>query len=247
MGLIYGIKYKEKIIYVGQTKRELKKRISQYKSNIKTGKKLYIINHLRKHFDESEFIVLHESSQGEDLNELEKYYIKLYDTVYPMGMNLTYGGDCPIICEESRKKMSLSRIGKEPWNKNKKGCMKAWNKGLKFGPQSEEVKNKKKRFKEDNHFYGKKHTEETIRKISEKKKGTIAHNRIEGKILKYDSDMNLICTYENISEAVKDGYDGSCISRSHKLKCKHKGFYFIRENYDVVNNSGKFEAETISS
>lgn len=32
---------------------------------------------------------------------------------------------------EHRKKLSLARMGKAPWNKGTKGIMKAWNKGLK--------------------------------------------------------------------------------------------------------------------
>lgn len=34
------------------------------------------------------------------------------------------------ISEETRKKMSLARMGKTPWNKGTKGVMVAWNKGL---------------------------------------------------------------------------------------------------------------------
>jgi group I intron endonuclease len=235
MGLIYGIKYQDKIIYVGQTIRKLKNRISQYKSQIKQSsqRQYYILNHLRKHFDESEFIVLHEQKEGEDLDILEKYYIKEYNTIAPNGMNLTDGGGSCKISDISKEKMSKSRLGKIPWNKDTRGVMKAWNKGIKGPPQSEEVRNKKKRFGDENHFFGKTHSDETKKKISESKKGkSEAHNKIKGKVYQYDKDMNLICTYEDISEAVKAGYDSSSISRSHREKNRHKGFYFIRENYD---------------
>lgn len=244
MGLIYGIKYKDKVVYVGQTKKTLQERIKLYKQAVKDRKKkTYVVNHLRKHFLESEFVVLYILSENEDINELEIKYISEYKTLYPDGMNLTSGGESCIISEESRKKMSKSRLGKEPWNKNTKGLMKAWNKGKKTGPQTEEIKNKKKRFAETNHFYGRKHSEETLKKISENRKGHTAHNKIKGKVYQYDSDWNLIKVYEDISEAVKAGFESSSIGRSHREKNKHKGFYFIRENYDNRTTTGTTERE----
>jgi len=42
--------------------------------------------------------------------------------------------------EETKKKMSLSRKGKIPWNKGKKLHYSIWNKGKKMSPLSEEQK-----------------------------------------------------------------------------------------------------------
>lgn len=79
---------------------------------------------------------------------------------------------------ESRKKMSESHKGKEPWNKGKKGVfteesLLKMSKAKKGKPLSESHKeNIRKSQSGENHpMYGKKHSEETKRKISEAKKG----------------------------------------------------------------------------
>lgn len=58
----------------------------------------------------------------ETLDELEIYYIKKFDS-YKNGYNMTEGGSGATGCfqtEESRKKISLSRIGKSSHNRGKK-------------------------------------------------------------------------------------------------------------------------------
>lgn len=49
-----------------------------------------------------------------------------------------------------------NRLGKDSWNKNTKGLQLAWNKGLKFGPQSEDLRKRKsdtlkKRYENEEH------------------------------------------------------------------------------------------------
>ena len=59
---------------------------------------------------------------------LEKYYIKKYDSTNPeKGYNILVGGQG-----------SGRRENQIPWNKGKKGCQTAWNKGLILGPVTEE-------------------------------------------------------------------------------------------------------------
>lgn len=92
---------------------------------------------------------------------LEKYYISKEKPEY----NILSGGQGK---------------DREPWNKGKKGCQVAWNKGI---PYSEEVKKKisdsaKKRER-------KPMSEETKRKISEAKKGKPNGNKGKPKSLEH--------------------------------------------------------------
>ena len=70
-----------------------------------------------------------------EMNDDEKFYIKLYKTLWPNGYNLTEGGDGGIPSEETRRKMSNTQSG------------------------------------EKNHFFGKKHSDETIIKLRDINKG----------------------------------------------------------------------------
>lgn len=178
--IIYSVSFENKIVYIGQSRFTLDIRIRNYKSAIKDRKKkTHIINHLRFHgIEKHVFEIIDTANCREELNNKEIFYIDFYNTLCPNGLNLTYGGDSPIFSKETRQKMSKSRKGKTPWNKNTVGLMgKHWAQGLKLGPQSEETKNKRKRFKESNHFYGKTHTEESKNKISQSLKGRTAWNK----------------------------------------------------------------------
>ena len=118
-----------------------------------------------------------------EMNNDEKYYIKLYKTLYPNGYNLSEGGDGVLPSEETRRKMSKSHKGKIPPNKGipmseeqKKKLSESlkgrnvWNKGI---PMSEE---QKKKLSESHKGQippnkGKHHTEESKKKMSESLKG----------------------------------------------------------------------------
>ena len=122
-----------------------------------------------------------------EMNDDEKYYIKLYKTLYPFGYNLSEGGDGVLPSEEVKKKMSESHSGekhhmfgkhhseetKKKMSESKKG-KPAHNKGV---PMSEETRRKLSEAKkgllsgEKNPMFGKHHSEETKQKIGEVHKG----------------------------------------------------------------------------
>ena len=101
----------------------------------------------------------------EELDEWEKYFIFLYDTLWPNGYNLTEGGGGGVPCEEIRRKMSNSQKGKPSTFKGKH--------------HSEESRRKlseaqKKYVGEKHQMFGKHHSEETKKKLSDSHKGLLS-------------------------------------------------------------------------
>lgn len=100
-----------------------------------------------------------------EANTLEKYYISKEKPVY----NISPGGNGG----------NVNKNG-IPWNKGKKGCQVAWNKGI---PCSEKTKKKISDNKKSKP--GKPLSEETKRKISEAKKGKPNGNKGKPKSLEH--------------------------------------------------------------
>ena len=122
MGVIYTITNQiSGKVYVGQTKRDVKKRWWEH-CNSKKEYCSYISNSLEYYgVDKFKFKIIHVCRDYE-LNEFEKFYIKEYNCMKPNGYNLTEGGENCIPTIETRKKQSEAKIG------------------VKRGPQTEEHK-----------------------------------------------------------------------------------------------------------
>lgn len=123
--------------YVGQTKNNVfsrfndhcrDKRSSRYlSSSIQFhGRENFIIEELVSTFDEN------------TLNELESYYIKFYNTIHPLGYNLSLGGhNRGVISEKTRLIMREKKLGKKvnrtkPWAKDSRARMSKIKKGQPF-------------------------------------------------------------------------------------------------------------------
>lgn len=126
------------MVYVGQTKRPLKKRITQH---CYKGKKdnSYIDRALQKYGLENFIVeVIEECETREQLNEREKFWIAALNCKYPNGYNLKEGGANGAgyhHTAEARAKMSEKRKGHEcaPETRAKIG---AKSKGRKHSPES---------------------------------------------------------------------------------------------------------------
>ncbi|MCP4492665.1 MAG: GIY-YIG nuclease family protein [Gammaproteobacteria bacterium] len=77
------------IQYVGQTKQQLKKRLSGHKSAIRQNKNTLIAKHFGVHGMNSLRIRILEVVQGDekDLLDAEDFWIKALNTMYPLGLN----------------------------------------------------------------------------------------------------------------------------------------------------------------
>lgn len=134
--------------YIGQTVGNLQKRKRQHiRRALSENNNVYFCNAIRKHGpDNFDWEILHDNINDiDDLNRLEVYYIKLYDT-YNNGYNLTLGGGgrsgC-IVSDVTKKKLSVLNEGKN--NRMYGSCRSG-----KEAP-----------------MYGKRHSKETKKKMSE--------------------------------------------------------------------------------
>jgi group I intron endonuclease len=115
---IYKITSPTNKIYIGQS-NNINKRLETYR-NIRCITQIRLYRSIIKHgWDKHTFEIIHECDESE-LNDLEKHYIKHYNCFdTPNGLNLTSGGDSPIVSEETKLKIGLASRGRIPYNKNK--------------------------------------------------------------------------------------------------------------------------------
>lgn len=98
-------------MYIGQTTRTLEDRLAEHRSTKKTA----IANAFRKYGEENFLSVIIEYCHSlEQLNEREKFYIALLNTIAPNGYNLTDGGkNNGHLSEETKTKLSRRHTGKK--------------------------------------------------------------------------------------------------------------------------------------
>lgn len=110
----YGIIYKATLlidgrIYIGQTTRSLKERISEH-----SHKGLFYFNNVIAKYgiDNFKWEIIDKANYQKELDEKESYCISLYKSnIKEFGFNLTSGGDHGVYSEEVRKKMSENMVG----------------------------------------------------------------------------------------------------------------------------------------
>lgn len=114
--------------YVGQTKNKLKVRIAAHLGK-KSGQKLYLVQRaLAKHGVEAFDITVIDTSatSPEELDDLEIYWIKFYNSLAPNGYNLTTGGrgwEC--LSAEVRERMIESHLTMDPEDYARRKALRA--------------------------------------------------------------------------------------------------------------------------
>ena len=161
MGCIYI--YRNKInakAYIGKCHTDVHRRHAEHIKGY--GSRL-----LKRAFDKYgienfTFEILYDGVFDELLDDYEIQAIAKYDTVSPRGYNLTFGGDGGVPSDETRQKMSESQKSRTPYTHSEetKRKLSDINKG-----------ENNPNYGKKPHNYGKKHSLETRRKMSESKKG----------------------------------------------------------------------------
>ena len=183
-GCIYIIISPSNSVYIGQT-TNFKKRKSRYK-NLSCKQQPNLYNSLMKYgFDNHLFVIIEDNIDRNLLNDVETYYISLYDS-FNNGMNLTSGGGCNHIrSEETINKLKIAATG----NKNNVGKKNAL--GYKHTDDAKKRMSESSRNRES-YWIGKSQSEEHKNKIAAAK---------HKKILKFDIDGNFLYEYNSLKEA----------------------------------------------
>ena len=237
--IIYMVKNKiNGKMYIGQTVRGLEQRTREHitvaNRNIDNT---YFHCAIRKHgADNFNWTRLHTCDNIEELNKLETYYIGLYDT-YENGYNLTLGGNGSVgyeVSENTKRKISESLKGKNNPNYGKVGKDSHWY-GRRHTEETKKKMSKTQREKGKGRGTGRKHTEETKRKIS------LNHARCPsyGMLGKKHSKE----AKKKLSKARKGKYTGKDSSRARAIIVDNKRFDTRKEAGEFLNVS----APTISN
>lgn len=116
-------------VYVGRTVRCVKRRFSEH-LNLNAKGSTYLKRSIKKYGSEN-FKVEDIFFCFNNFEIFEAYFIKLHNCINPNGYNaVILDKTNRRMCTETRMKMSEAKKGVIPWNKNKKGKQKAWNKGV---------------------------------------------------------------------------------------------------------------------
>lgn len=170
-------------VYIGSTNNP-KERLHLHKQHSKTKSNLFY-RAIRKYG----WILFTEMTVIEECcplirNERENYWIQYYDSMNPSkGYNLKLA-DNSSPTQETRDKISKANKGKK-WTDKQKETFKEWHVDGMLGKRhTEETKKKLSDIKsgEKHHFFGKNHTEETKKKMSDASKGRVISSETREKI-----------------------------------------------------------------
>lgn len=156
--------------YVGKTHRDIERRKREHIDG--RGSRLLKESFDKYGIENFTFEILHDGISDERLDDYEIEAIKKYNCVAPNGYNLTWGGEGEIPSDESRRKMSEAKKGRQKGEKNpfygKKHSEETRRKLSEFAKNRSEDY----RLKISKALKGKKiHSEESRRKISDATKG----------------------------------------------------------------------------
>lgn len=216
--IIYGFIYSilNKIngkIYIGQTTRDIKKRIVEHKSafNLQNHNNIYLLNAFNKYgWDNFEFSIIDTALNLEELNKKEINYIQQYKSCDKnFGYNIELGGNNAKPSIETLRKMSESHLGikqSKEWV-NKKIAKAGTEEAKKYGkPKTEE---EKKYLSENSPKFwsGKTRDDETKNKISKTKleRGwSDKQKKICKAVYKINKNNNTIEIFESTMLAAKN-------------------------------------------
>lgn len=232
MGCVYSAKFPNGKLYIGMTTIGFHKRKSEHKCCYKNENcQVFVYLAMRKYgWENIEWNVLFESVEENELEHVECWYIKEFNTQdRNFGYNLKEGGSHGKHSKETKEKISKSQ--KEYWKTHTHPTL-----GRKH---TEEAKKqisealKGKYVGEFSSFYGKTHTEETKKKLSESNKG---RKRSEDTIKKMsEAQMGKVCSTETkkkLREAMRGKNAGE---KSGNAKLNWEKVREIRKMYEFCD------------
>lgn len=157
-------------MYVGQTEKPIETR---FREHLKPSNQSRKIKEAISEYGSSNFdIELLEQCETRDMAwNREQYWIKELNTLSPNGYNLASGGNHPFLCEETRIRIGVSQLG----NKHTSGYKLTEERKRQISESSKRMWEEEGRHEymsslqqgDKNHFYGKHHSNETKKLLSE--------------------------------------------------------------------------------
>ena len=137
---IYKLTFPNEKIYIGQTRRSIKQRLYEHKTDKR--KKTVIKHAIKKYgFDNIEVEVLYDNLTLEQANQKEK---ELINNTKDFNYNVAEGGGHNRYKDiDYRLKLSLSQKGKPRWTEKDKERIRQQKLGLKQSKESNELRRKK--------------------------------------------------------------------------------------------------------
>lgn len=201
--------------YVGQTTLTPKKRFGGHLGQTDLGSQAPLHRALRKYGKENfELAVLEECPSIVELNAAETRWIEKLGTFGKGGYNCTTGGEGFIMADETKKRISASRVGIKSSEEHRRHIAEAmrgegnpfYGKKHKASSMRRMKRKLSKMFSNGGHpFCGKKHTPESRKNMSEAHKGIPVHPN----------------TRAGIAKANK----GNQYTKGHKITVEHKEKY----------------------
>ena len=211
------------MMYIGKTSKDRpESRITDHK---RADLDSYFHRAIRDHGIENfDFIWFHyKSIHPDNLDDMERYYIKKYNTMAPNGYNLTSGGEGGILSAETKEKISRSHKGKAKSEDHKKKISETLS-GINHPNYGRTLPEETKRKISESHkgrkfteehkrnlseaHKGHKHSEETKRKMSKAHKGQIISEKQKAQISKVHKGKVVSKeTRKKISESVKKAWE----------------------------------------
>lgn len=246
MTKIFGIIYKavNKIngkVYIGQTTQRLSKRKGAhvYEARHKNNTNCAFHNALRKYGKKNfSWEIVECCKSRKELDEREFYYIEYYNS-FKNGYNLTKGGGGMSgwnHTKETCQKISIAMLGKKlgPFTKEHRKKMSMAQMGIKNHMYGKKGK--------DSPFYGKKRSEETIKKIVNKLRNRTIPEDIKTKISNSVSSYWLIIYPNGKSLIIKNlrkfckqnKLDYSCMNSVSMGRQKRHKNYSCKKLYEDI-------------
>lgn len=161
--------------YIGKA-LNVEKRLYQHKNN--QNSRPYLQNAISKYGIENfSFEVIEDNLTKETYGKRERFWISYYNSMSPNGYNLTSGGENEpdgTLSDVVKKKISDSHKGKKPTKEARKRMSESAK--IKYFSDEHKQNMSLSKMGEKNSFYGKHHSEESKRKMSEKLSGVNSPN-----------------------------------------------------------------------
>lgn len=220
-------------IYIGQSTKTLEERIMWHRNAFVSAPYTHLYQAMHKYgWDMFHFTVIDDSATTkQELDELEKYYIKKYDSIVH-GYNMTEGGESnPMDCEKSRSKHNARMRDPNVRSRISESMKKSYlDRG---GPSAEHRKHLSDQKKA---MYASKQGDEVRAKFRANYTFTPEHREAanEGRrkgVYCIDTESNIIAEFHTVKDAAQWWLENGYHVKSYDQLCDRIKESFVQDKY----------------